>query len=229
MPTSSRKAAPKSSAHYQREFRKRLREQGFVKKESWIKPENGKLLTLVEKQLRLHIEPPSIGYASDLIGNAMLAHNPPSWSLTDLWEALSTTDLVSQGHASINHFEDADTLEIVMHNYGDLPLLLTIAGHQMLIEAVLWAVDDIADVAAFDAAVLRTHKYFPLSTLGVESFDDGRDYYILFGALSTASLLGNIVLEIETLSANVFQAVDAYADFLTPAAQPDTRALGDSP
>lgn len=224
MPTSSRKAAPKSSAHYQREFRKRLREQGFVKKESWIKPENGKLLTLVEKQLRLHIEPPSIGYASDLIGNAMLAHNPPSWSLTDLWEALSTTDLVSQGHASINHFEDADTLEIVMHNYGDLPLLLTIAGHQMLIEAVLWAVDDIADVAAFDAAVLRTHKYFPLSTLGVESFDDGRDYYILFGALSTASLLGNIVLEIETLSANVFQAVDAYADFLTPAAQPDTRA-----
>lgn len=220
MPTSARKATPKSSAHYQREFRKRLREQGFVKKESWIKPENGKLLTLVEKQLRLHIEPPSIGYASELVGNAMLAHNPPSWTLSDLWEALSTTDLVSHGSATINHLECAETLEIVMHEYGDLPLLLTIAGKQMLIEAVLWAVDDVADPAAFDAAVLRTHKYFPLSTLGVDTFDDGKDYYILFGALSTASLLGNIILEIETLSANVFQSIDAYADFLTPAAKP---------
>ena len=220
MPTSARKAAPKSSAHYQREFRKRLREQGFVKKESWIKPENGKLLTLVEKQLRLHIEPPSIGHASDLVGNAMHAHNPPSWTLSDLWEALSTTDLVSHGSATINHLESAETLEIVMHEYGDLPLLLTIAGKQMLIEAVLWAVDDVADPAAFDAAVLRSHKYFPLSTLGVDTFDDGKDYYILFGALSTASLLGNIILEIETLSANVFQAIDAYADFLTPAAKP---------
>ena len=220
MPTSARKAAPKSSAHYQREFRKRLREQGFVKKESWRKPENGKLLTLVEKQLRLHIEPPSIGHASDLVGNAMLSHNPPSWTLSDLWEALSTTDLVSHGSATINHLESAETLEIVMHEYGDLPLLLTIAGKQMLIEAVLWAVDDVTDPAAFDAAVLRTHKYFPLSTLGVDTFDDGKDYYILFGALSTASLLGNIILEIETLSANVFQAIDAYADFLTPAAKP---------
>ena len=220
MPTSARKAAPKSSAHYQREFRKRLREQGFVKKESWIKPENGKLLTLVEKQLRPHIEPPSIGHASDLVGNAMLSHNPPSWTLSDLWEALSTTDLVSHGSATINHLESAETLEIVMHEYGDLPLLLTIAGKQMLIEAVLWAVDDVTDPAAFDAAVLRTHKYFPLSTLGVDTFDDGKDYYILFGALSTASLLGNIILEIETLSANVFQAIDAYADFLTPAAKP---------
>lgn len=220
MPPTASKATPKSSAHYQREFRKRLREQGFVKKESWIKPENGKLLALVEKQLRLHIEPPSIGHASDLIGDAMLATNPPSWSVTELWEALNTTELVTQEHATITYLDEANTLEIVMHDYGDLPLLLTIAGQQMLVEAVLWAVEDIRDVAAFDAAVLRTHKYFPLSTLGVDTLNDGRDYYILFGALSTASLLANIVLEIETLSTNVFQAIEAYADFLTPAANP---------
>ncbi len=208
------KANPKSSAHYQREFRKRLREQGLVKKEAWIIPENGKLLSLIEKDLRQHIEPPTIGNATALVGDAMLAHNPPSWTIQSLFEALCTTDMVTQAQAKVTILDDANTLEIILHEAGDLPLLLTIAGQQMLVEAVLWAVDDVQDPAIFDAAVLRTHKYFPLSTIGIETFGDNQDYYTLFGALSTCSLLANILLEIETLGANVIQAANAYCHFL---------------
>lgn len=213
--TSAKKASPKSSAHYQREFRKRLREQGLVKKEAWVIPENGKLLALVEKELRQHIEPPSLGRASDLVGDAMLAYNPPSWTISALYEALITTDAATQEHASFNLL-DEHTIEIVMHKLGDLPLLLTIAGQQMLVEAILWSVEDVEDVAAFDAIILRTHKYFPLSTICVDTFDEG-DFYTVFGALSTSSLLANIVLEIETLAANVIQAVSAYSHCLKPA------------
>lgn len=215
MPT--KKAAsnqPKSSAHYQREFRKRLREQGLVKKEAWIIPENGKLLSLVEKELRLHIEPPTLGNAGQLVGDAMLSHNPPSWTIEKLYEALLTTDLATSELATFTVLNEGNTLEITLHELGDLPLLLTIAGQQMLVEAVLWAVTDVNDTAEFDAAILRTHKYFPLSTIGVETFSDGNDYYTVFGALSTNSLLANIVLEIETLGVNVIQAANAYSHFL---------------
>ncbi|HEY7773312.1 MAG TPA: YjfI family protein [Marinagarivorans sp.] len=219
--SSAEHRAPKSSAYYQREFRKRLREQGLVKKEAWIIPANGKLLSLVEKELRFHIEAPTIGNAGQLVGDAMLAHNPPSWTIGKLYEALLTTDLATHDNATFNLLDEGHSLEIILHELGDLPLLLTIAGQQMLVEAVLWAVDDVADTAQFDAAILRTHKYFPLSTIGIETYSDGNDYYTVFGALSTNSLLANIVLEIETLGANVIQAANAYSHFLRDCATSD--------
>jgi uncharacterized protein YjfI (DUF2170 family) len=223
MVISNSSGEPKSSAHYQREFRKRLREQGLVKKEAWILPVNGKLLSLVEKELRVPIEPsskvtPAIS-AGKLVGDAVLAHNPPSWTVRTLYEALLSCDLTTLERASLTLLDDGDTLEIVMHELGDLPLLLTIAGQQMLVEAVLWDANDVSDVAAFDAAVLRTHKYFPLSTIGIETFSNGHDYYTVFGALSTNSLLANVVLEIETLGVNVIQAVSAYSPFLKESAK----------
>src|SRR5260221_87270 len=43
----------KTSAHYQRLHRQRLREQGLVKKEVWILPEYGAALQQLEKQMRV--------------------------------------------------------------------------------------------------------------------------------------------------------------------------------
>ena len=43
----------KTSAHYQRLHRQRLREQGLVKKEVWILPEHSAALHQLEKQMRL--------------------------------------------------------------------------------------------------------------------------------------------------------------------------------
>jgi uncharacterized protein YjfI (DUF2170 family) len=37
----------------------------------------------------------------------------------------------------------------------------------------------------------------------------------MFGALSSSSILDNVVFEIEVLASNVIQATEAYADFLT--------------
>jgi uncharacterized protein YjfI (DUF2170 family) len=66
------------------------------------------------------------------------------------------------------------------------------------------------DAAAFNEEVLRTHKVFPLSTIGIETLADGEAVYMMFGALSAASSLSNVLYEIETLADNVIKATEAY-------------------
>jgi uncharacterized protein YjfI (DUF2170 family) len=200
----------KSSAHYQREYRKRLREQGLVKKEVWIRPENAKQLSVLERQLRQEVEEDWLNGVS-----AMTVSNQ-AWTTVGLYEALRDVELFSSGKASVELIDGVEpALHLVMNEYGDLPVFLTVAGEQIIVEAVLWSVSEVNDVAAFNDAVLRTHKYFPLSTISLDNVGPDADYYHMFGALSSSSILDNVVFEIEVLASNVIQATEAYADFLT--------------
>ena len=137
------------------------------------------------------------------------------WTTLSLYEALLSSDLVKSGHASIDIVEGVgSTLHLIMHDYGDLPLFVTVAGEQILVEAVLWARTDVKDTAAFNDAVLRTHKYFPLSTISLDALIDDEDYYQMFGALSSSSSLDDIFLEVEVLADNVIQATEAFDEYL---------------
>jgi uncharacterized protein YjfI (DUF2170 family) len=106
-------------------------------------------------------------------------------------------------------------LHIVMADCGDLPVFLTVSGEQIIVESVLWSINEVVDVAGFNDAVLRTHKYFPLSTISLDTLGDDGDYYHMFGALSSTSILHNVVFEIEALANNVLQATEAYREFLS--------------
>jgi len=204
----------KSSAHYQREYRKRLREQGLVKKEVWIHPDNSGLLNAIEKQLRSTKQPP-LAESNWKTGVKAMTNPMKSWSTSSLYEALKGVELSTSGSASIELIEGIDpTIHIIMRAYGDLPLFLTVAGEQIIVEAVLWSSEEIDDIAGFNDTILRTHKYFPLSTISLDSMSDKRDYYHMFGALSSTSLLQNVVFEIEVLASNVIQATAAYSGFL---------------
>ena len=194
----------KTSAHYQREYRRRLREQGLVKKEIWIRPEQADRARAFEKALR---ENP------DAADPATAAERAP-WSTNALYGDLLGTALVKDGRASCELIDGADAaLVVVMHEYGDLPLFVTVAGDQLVVEAVLWRRADVVDPVAFDETVLRTHKYFPLSTLCLEPRAD-EDYYLMFGALGAAASLPDIVRLVGLLASNVIHATEAYADFL---------------
>ncbi len=199
----------KSSAHYQREFRRRLREQGLVKKEVWIRPEYAKYLAAVEAELRNTLEP------SVIKGVTVMTDNAP-WTTTSLHSALQETELFTSGRASVELIDGIEpSLQIEMGDYGDLPIFITVYGDQILAESVLWAAADITDTAAFNEAVLRTHKYFPLSTVSLDNMAEGGDYYHMFGALSATSRLANVIFEIEVLASNVIQATEAYSEFFT--------------
>ena len=102
-----------------------------------------------------------------------------------------------------------------MTEYGDLPIYLTVAGEQIVADVVLWPLSVVKDPVALNDEVLRTHKLFPLSTISLDRFPDGAEYYTIFGALSSASLLSNIIQEIETLAANAIKATEAYASHLS--------------
>lgn len=194
----------KTSAHYQREYRRRLREQGLVKKEIWIRPEQADRARAFEKALR---ENP------DAADPTLAAERAP-WSTNALYGDLLGTALVKDGRASCELIDGADAaLVVVMHEYGDLPLFVTVAGDQLVVEAVLWRRADVVDPVAFDETVLRTHKYFPLSTLCLEPRAD-EDYYLMFGALGAAAGLPDIVRLVGLLASNVIHATEAYADFL---------------
>ena len=207
----------KSSAHYQREFRRRLREQGLVKKEVWILPENAKQLATYEKVLRVRQD--AFANVNSLMdtGDQNMSELK-RWDTTSLHEALEVEELFTSGKATLELIGGVDpTLHIVMNEYGDLPLFLTIAGDQLIVEAVLWSADEVTDLQRFNESVLRTHKYFPLSTISLDTLGDGKDYYHMFGALSATSILPNVVFEIEMLAANVIQATEAYSDLLSTA------------
>lgn len=203
----------KSSAHYQREFRRRLREQGLVKKEVWIRPENAKRLAAVEKQLRNPKVSTWINVGDVMTSN--MSESTGLWTTQTLLKALEADTLFADGSATVELIEGAEpSLYVEMKEFGDLPVFLTVAGEQIIVEAVLWPKAAVTDVPAFNDAVLRTHKYFPLSTISLDSMQDDEDYYHMFGALSSTSLISNVVFEIEVLATNVIQAAEAYGEFL---------------
>lgn len=199
----------KNSAHYQREYRKRLRELGLMKKEVWILPENRKWLSKFEKLLREKFD------ESRLEKGVLEMTEMKKWSTVSLFDALAVEPLFDGDRASIELIDGVSpAIHAVMHEYGDLPLFLTVSGDQILVEAVMWSVDDVEDVAGFNDAVLRTHKIFPLSTISLDNLGNGKDYYQMFGALSARSILPSVVFEIEVLATNVIQAAEAYSEFL---------------
>ncbi len=137
------------------------------------------------------------------------------WTTTSLLKALQETDLVTSGSVTIELIDGVESsLHIVMNNYGELPIFLTVSGEQIIAESVLWSVTEVTDVTLFNETVLRTHKYFPLSTISLDKTGKDEDYYHMFGALSSTSKLSNVIFEIEVLANNVIQATEAYAEFL---------------
>ncbi|MFK0570217.1 YjfI family protein [Endozoicomonas sp.] len=206
-------ASRKNAAHYQRQFRSRMREQGLVKKEIWILPEHADRLRDIERQLRQTL---SNEHSYKQPGTIIMTQPESVWTIKNLYQALAIDPLFTNGDAIINLVDGTEPcLEITMTEFGDLPIYLTVAGEQIVADVVLWPLSMVKDTQTLNDEVLRTHKLFPLSTISLDRFPDGSEYYTIFGALSSASSLQNIVQEVETLAANAIKATEAYGSHLT--------------
>lgn len=202
----------KSSAFYQQQYRQRLRDQGLIKKEVWILPENTSRLLDIEKQFRQPLVINNQRFNDKQEYNEM--KNNKVWLITDLYDELNNSELVKQGSASIEIIDGVDAcLHIIMHEYGDLPLFLSVSNQQIIVEALLWPVDIIKQQSQFNEEILCTRKLFPLSTIAIEKTGDGSVNYIMYGALSATSILSNVIYELETLSDNVIKATEAYEHY----------------
>ena len=211
----------RSSAYYQRRHRERLREQGLIKKELWVLSEYADELTAIERRMRRPRDArPQAGgeQGEQVMAEVSMQSSSALWLAPVLFTAIAASDDVRDGAMSVELIDGAEPgLYLTMHDYGDLPLFMAVVGHQIVVEAMLWPVSQVRDAARFNEEVLRTHKLFPLSTLGIETID-GEAVYIMFGALSAASSLADVLFEIEALAGNVIRATEAYEWHLQVAA-----------
>ena len=197
---------PTKSSYYQSRYRSRLREKGYVKREIWIPPEYSAILKDCETALRAGISPivPNAATESEMSEDG-------NWTTETLHEALSQSESAMESSMNVELVAGIDpAILITMLEFGDLPLLLSVSGSQILVETLLWPVDEVKDTAAFNELILKTHKLLPLSTFGIRHGPDGRDYYEMFGSLSAGSTLESVQFEIETLADNAMQAAEAY-------------------
>ena len=214
----------RSSAYYQRRHRERLREQGLIKKELWVLSEYADELAAIERRMRQpRDDTPQAGRAGqekerEQVMSGMSMQSSPLWTAHALHAALAASDGVRDGAISVELIDGAEPgLYLTMHDYGDLPLFMAVVGRQIVVEAMMWPVSQVRDPARFNEELLRTHRLFPLSTLGIETID-GEAVYIMFGALSAASSQPDVMFEIETLADNVIRATEAYEWHLQVAA-----------
>ncbi len=177
-----------------------------MKREVWIPPEYTKILKDCETALRVGILP---FLPKSPIGGEMSKGG--NWTTESLCRALAESEAAVEGTIRVEMVAGVDPgMLITMVEFGDLPLLMSVSGSQILVDTLLWPVDEVNDTAAFNALILKTHKLLPLSTFGIRKGPDGREYYEMFGSLSAASILESVLFEIETLADNAMQAAAAY-------------------
>ena len=198
--------ASKKPAYYQSKYRERLREKGYVKREIWIPPDYTKVLKDCEAALRAGVMPIILR-----TGTERKMSQDANWTTESLLEALKQSEPVTAGDIEVDLVEGADPgILVTMKEFGDLSLLMSVSGSQIIVDTQLWAVEEVDDSAAFNEMILKTHKLFPLSTFGIVVGPDGRDYYEMFGSLSAGSILESVIFEIETLADNALQAAEGY-------------------
>lgn len=205
------KSTVKPSTLHVRNYRERMREQGLVKKDVWIRPEYAEELAAIEKSMRETTRDPALPHLP-------AQSTGTGWSVSTIRHAITQTSAVRDGLIGLETIEGAEpSLHLIMHEYGDLSVFVAVGGEQIIVESYLWPAGDVADTAAFNAHVLSTHKLLPLSTIALQRVG-GVTSYTMFGSLDTHSSLANLMFEIETLADNVISATDAYRTFLHPSA-----------
>lgn len=204
-------SAKKTSAFYMRRMREGLTGAGYVKHEAWLLPENKELLKQIEKRLRQPI----------LAGNFnMEMHMTASeqWTIDRLYQALQPLDEVRSGELAITLVQGAEpSIKVEMTEFGGLPVFIAVVGEQIIVDTLLVDQDSITDPVKFNEAVLRSRELFPLSSIGIETMPNEQTVYNMFGSLSSASSLTNVVTEVFTLVENVQRATEAFTGFFKTA------------
>ena len=129
-----------------------------------------------------------------------------AWTLNDLVPVLSN----HEGWAVENN---TSSQSLLIRNEDGVEAYLAVAGEQIIAEVLLFAKSSVRDVNALNDEILRTHKMFPLSTIGINNIA-GDDYYVAFGSLSSQSKEESVLIEIATLYRNVEAFIDLYEEFL---------------
>ena len=141
-----------------------------------------------------------------------------AWTVPAIRSALETSDLAREGEMTLRVLEGAEpVLLATMHDYGDLPIYLSVGGSQIVASVLLWPVAEQKDAARFNEFLLKAQRVVPLSNFAITSVS-GEDVYELMGELSCKTPLQTILIELRTLAENAIDATTLRETFGAEAA-----------
>lgn len=117
---------------------------------------------------------------------------------------------------SIEMFDGENTVACIkVEDREEFPIYMTVDEGQILCISYLFGDNEVEPDKRADMteAMLMMNVSIPLS-----AFSKIGDQYIMFGALSPKASIDELLLEIELLSDNVLEAIDAVSDYLKEAA-----------
>ncbi|MFN7128265.1 MAG: YjfI family protein [Brevundimonas sp.] len=223
-------ASPPSSAANDRirAWRQARREAGLVKLELWV-PESAR--DDVKAAVRAIITDSTRG--PHLAGRARrpTSHSITSgddhhmdavietpWTVPAIKTAMDESPLLREGEMTLRVLEGAEpVLLATMHEYGDLPIYLSVGGAQIVCSVLLWPVSEQADRHAFNEFLLKAQRVVPLSNFAITNVG-GEDVYELMGELSCKTTLQTILIELRTLAENAIDATELRETFGADAA-----------
>lgn len=106
---------------------------------------------------------------------------------------------------------EVEVLQIIVEDREELPIFVSASDEQILCIAYLFKEDEVKSemMNEMNQAMLQANIPVPLS-----SFAKIDDQYVIFGALSVNSSLEDVVHEIDTLSSNTLDAIEAMSAYL---------------
>lgn len=106
---------------------------------------------------------------------------------------------------------DREVLQVLVSEWEDLPVYITITDTQILCVTYLCKKDEIQEsrTAELNELLLELNVAVPLSAFSIVE-----DYYVIFGALATSSSDEDIFKELVTLAANAYDALEAIEEYL---------------
>ena len=136
--------------------------------------------------------------------------------LEQLVKELADNRLADGTALSIEMFDGDDAVACIkVEEREEFPIYMTADDGQILCITYLFGDDQVAPDkrAEMAEAMLMMNVSIPLS-----AFSKIGSQYIMFGALSPKSNIDELLHEIELLSDNVLEAIEAVSDYLTEAA-----------
>ena len=209
------KAAGLSPAERTRQWREERTRLGLVKLELWVPPGAKSDIAAAARAiitassrgpaLSSNPEPPPGSFQMDHVIDT-------DWSVKSLAAALSDTRLLREGEMTARVLEGTDpVLQLTLHEFGDLPIFLSVGADQIVVSALMWPVDEQENTDQFNVFLLKAQKLVPLSNFGITTVA-GRDYYEVFGELSCKTTLQTVIIELRTLADNAIRAAGDLRD-----------------
>jgi uncharacterized protein len=106
---------------------------------------------------------------------------------------------------------EVEVLQIIVEDREELPIFVSVSPDRILCMAYLFKKDEVKPESYNEMAhaMLASNITMPLSAFSIIE-----DQYIVYGALSVNSSLADIIHEIQMLSSNTLEAIEAMKDYL---------------